>query len=924
MEARFAGHGTGDTGHDKKKEAGAVPRSSSRVPARAREPLDRYQSDIVLKNGSTLHLRPVEPEDAPAILEFAERLSPESLYLRFLAVPKFDLEKASYLARVDYENQFALVGETRAGVVALGHFYRDPKHPDRAEAAFAVADSLQGQGVGTSLLERLARIAREKGITTFTAEVLPYNRRMIEVFVNSGFDVEQRAEAGVVRFELSLAATPAAEEKSAERARHAATASLRTFFEPSTVAVVGADRKRGKIGAEILHNLRSTGFHGRIVPVNPHASSIQSLRCYPRVTEIPGEVDLAIVVVPAEKVDAVVDDCLAKGVKALVVISAGFGETGEEGRSREARLVEKIRAAGVRMIGPNCMGLVNTDPKVRLNATFSPVYPPEGRVGMLSQSGALGLAILDYARRLNLGISTFVSVGNKPDVSGNDLIQYWEKDPRTDVILLYLESFGNPRNFGPIARRVSRSKPIVAVKAGRSQAGSRAASSHTGALAESDAVVEALLRQSGVIRTRTLEGLFDVATLLAHQPLPAGRRVTILTNAGGPGILAADACESLGLSLASLSRKTVEQLRASLPAEASVSNPVDLLASASAQDYRRAMGLLLADENVDSLIVIFIPPLVTDADTVAAAVVAEAGGSVKPVLATFMSAKGAPPGLSPIPCYPFPESAAAALARATDYAEWRRRPPGTLPEFADVRADEARDVVARALERGEGWLTPAEARSVLTAFGIPVARSRLAPGWTEVRRAAKEIGYPVAVKAIGPTLVHKSDVGGVKLDLANAAELKRAFQDFELRLGNRVTSFLVQEMVPGGVEVIVGAFFDRTFGPLVLYGSGGTLVELLGDTSFRIAPLSDVDASDMLNEVKGTALLRGFRGAPPADEKALTEILLRVSALLDACPEIQEMDLNPVKVFESGARVVDFRIRVGRRAVPPRSRRVSY
>jgi acetyl coenzyme A synthetase (ADP forming)-like protein len=902
--------------------------SAGPLPSLAPEPgalaPERFETDVVLKNGSTLHLRPVRPEDAPRLLEFIRGLSAESLYLRFLSVPNLDLARAEYLAQVDYSNQFALVGETRHGIVALGHFFRDPKRPDRAEAAFAVADALHGLGIGTSLLDRLARVALEMGIRTFEAEVLPYNRKMIDVFVSSGFDVRQRAEDGVVWFEISLEATTTSVEKAAERARHAATASMQAFFEPRTVAVIGADRTRGRIGSEILNNLQESGFRGQIVAVNPNATSIQGVPSYPRVTDVPGDVDLAVIVVPAARVDGVVDDCLAKGVKALVVISAGFSETGAAGRAREAALVEKIRASGVRMIGPNCMGILNTDPEVRLNATFSPVYPPEGRVAMLSQSGALGLAILNYARRLNLGISTFVSVGNKPDVSGNDLLQYWEEDPRTDVILLYLESFGNPRNFGPIARRVSRSKPIVVVKAGRSRAGARAASSHTGALAESDAVVGALLRQSGVIRTRTLEELFDVASLLSHQPLPKGNRVAIVTNAGGPGILAADACEAYGLPLAALSAETAAALRAFLPAEASVGNPVDLLASASAEDYRRAVRLVLADPAVDSLLVIFIPPLVTDADTVAAAVVEEAGQSSKTVLATFMGAKGAPPGLAPIPCYPFPESAVTALSRATEYGEWRRRPAPSTETPTGVRVEDAREFIQIALERGEGWLAPAEARSVLTAFGIPVARSRVAPGWNEVRRAAREIGYPVALKAIGPTLLHKTDVGGVKLDIGNPSQLRRAFAELEERLGDRVTDYLVQEMVPGGVEVIVGGLIDRTFGPLVLYGSGGTLVELLGDTAFRIAPLSDADVSDMLNEVKGTALLRGFRGAPPADEKALGDVLFRVSALLQACPEIREMDLNPVKVFESGARVIDFRIRVGRRPAPVRSRRITY
>lgn len=883
-----------------------------------------YESDVVLKNGSTLHLRPVRPDDAPRLMAFMKGLSPESLYLRFLGMPHLDLSQAESLANVDYENDFALVGETRAGIIALGHFFRDRKRPERAEAAFAVADALHGLGIGTSLVDRLARIAVGRGIQTFEASVLARNRKMTAVFVDFGFEVKRTVEAGVVSFALSLAPTTAGAEKAAGRARHAATASMKAFFEPRSVAVVGADRTRGRIGAEILHNLCAGGFAGPIYPINPNATEIQALPAYPRVTDVPGEVDLAVIVVPAARVEAVVDDCLAKGVKALVVISAGFGETGKAGRDLEAALVEKIRAAGVRMIGPNCMGIVNTDPNVRLNATFSPVYPPEGRVAMLSQSGALGLAILDHARRLNLGISTFVSVGNKPDVSGNDLLQYWEEDPRTDVILLYLESFGNPRNFGPIARRVSRSKPIVLVKAGRSRAGARAASSHTGALAESDAVVGALLRQSGVIRTRTLEELFDVASLLAHQPLPAGRRVAILTNAGGPGILAADACEALGLPLATLDPKTAAALRTFLPAEASVANPIDLLASAPAEAYRRAVRLVLDDPGVDSLLVIFIPPLVTDADAVAAAVVGEAKDSSKTVLATFMGAKGAPPGLAGIPCFPFPESAVAALSRATEYAEWRRRPVGAPHELAGVHVDDARDVVERALERGDGWLTPDDARSILTAVGIPVARSRVVPGWIEVRRAAKEIGYPVALKAIGPTLLHKSDVGGVKLNLRNARDLHRAFDELHSALGDRVVDYLVQEMVPGGVEVIVGAVFDRTFGPLVLYGSGGTLVELLGDTSFRIAPLTEGDAADLLNEVKGTARLRGFRGAPSLDERALVDLILRVSALLEACPDIREMDLNPVKVLESGARVVDFRIRVGTPPPPARSRRISY
>jgi len=885
----------------------------------------RYETDIVLRNGSTLRLRPIKPEDAAGLLDFYKRLSPESLYFRFFTVPKADPERAAYLARVDYENQFALIGETPEGIVAVGRFYRDPKRPDRAEAAFTIADALQGQGIGTGLLERLAAIAREKGITTFEADVLPANSRMLNVFVHSGFEVTQRVESGVVRVVFSLLPTAPSKEKAGERHRQAAVASIKPFFEPRGVAVVGAGRQRGKIGAEIFHNVRATRFQGQVVPVNPKASSIDSVKCYPRVTDIPFEVDLAIVAVPADQVAGVADDCVEKGVKGIVVISAGFGEAGPEGQTRERALLEKVRSARIRMIGPNCMGLVNTDPEVRLNATFAPVYPPEGRVAMLSQSGALGLAILDYASRLNLGISTFVSVGNKPDVSGNDLIQYWEEDPRTDVILLYLESFGNPRNFGPIARRVSRKKPIVAVKAGRSRAGSKAASSHTGALAESDAVVEALLRQSGVIRTRTLEELFDVASLLANQPIPSGRRVAILTNAGGPAILAADACEAQGLVLASLGDSTVRALRSFLPEAASVANPVDLLASASADDFGRAMRTLLADPGVDSLLVIYIPPLVSDPEKVASEIGAAARNAPrKPVLATFMSAKGAPPEISPLPCYPFPESAAAALARVTAYGEWRRRPEGTVPRFEDVRWQDLRSLIATAMARGGGWLAPGEAQELLTVVGIPVARSRLASSWSDVRDSAKEIGFPLVLKAVGPTILHKTEVGGIKLGLTDMSAVRSAYRELSRGLGESMTAVLVQEMVADGVEVIAGATYDAAFGPLVLYGSGGTLVELLNDVSFRIAPLTDLDVADMLEEVKGTALLRGYRGARAGDEAALREILLRVSALLDFCPEVLELDLNPVKVLGTGACVVDFRVRVGRPPSPPWSRRVSY
>lgn len=885
----------------------------------------QYESDVVVKDGSTLYLRPMKTADEGAVLDFFRRLTPESLHYRFFTTPRLDLSTASYLTDIDYENRFALVGETGGHVVAAAHYYRNEDAPDRAEVAFAIADVLQGRGIGTRMLEQLAVAARGNGIAWFDAYVLCGNSRMLDVFVNSGYEVQQRLEGGVFHVVLSLESTAAFEEKATYRSRQAAVASMNVFFEPKVVAVVGAARRRGQIGSEIFHNLRATGFCGTVIPVNPNATSVDGVKTYARVMDVPTDVDLAVVVVSADNVMSAVDDCLSKGVRGLVVISAGFSEVGAEGRRREAMLLDSVRNAGIRMIGPNCMGLLNTAADVRLNATFSPSYPPAGRVAMSTQSGALGLAILDYARRLNIGFSTFVSVGNQADVSSNDLIQYWAEDPNTDVILLYVESFGDPAQFSTIARSVCRQKPIVAVKAGRSRAGARAASSHTGALATSDAVVDALFRQTGVMRTDTLEELFDVAALAGHQPVPKGRRVAILTNAGGPGILAADACEARGLELPPLSDTTVTELRSFLPAAASVANPVDMLASAPAEHYRRAMRLMLNDANIDSLLVIFVPPLVTDPVAVAGVVVETTRESHgKPVLATFMSAQGAPPMLAPIPCYVFPESAATALARYAAYGEWRSRPPGSVPHFADVDRAAARAITASVLERGGGWVLPGEAQQLLGVFGIPVAKALTAASLSDTLAAAREIGFPVAIKAIGPTILHKTDVGGVKLNLMDVGAAEDAYHDLSRRLGSAMTLALVQQMVPGGVEVMIGTHYDQTFGPLVLYGSGGTLVEVLADVAFRIHPLADRDAAEMLEQVKGTALLRGYRGTPRADETALRETILRVSALLEACPEVQEMDINPLKVLEKGVVAVDVRLRVEPRPARPVSRRISY
>jgi len=884
-----------------------------------------FESDVVLRNGRTLRIRPVRPDDAEGLKRMFGNLSRESLYSRF-----FDLRTADEALRyspteVDYVHDFGVVGEVGEDIIAVAHYFAFKRRPSVAECAFTIADKYHGCGIGTKLLEKLVEVARTHGITQFEAEVLPENQRMLDVFLCSGFDATSRSSEGSVHVTFPILPTEASANVVAERSQKAAYASMKPIFAPQSIAVVGASRGGG-IGTDVLHNLRNTGFRGSLYAVNPNATEIDLIPCFPSLRSIEGPVDLAVVAVPAPFVEAVVDDCVAKGVRALVVITAGFGETGALGREAELRILDKARAAGIRMVGPNCMGVINTDPAVRMHATFSHVYPPSGNVAMSSQSGALGLAILDYARTIGIGFSTFISVGNKVDVSGNDLIQYWAEDPNTDVMLLYLESFGNPRKFGEIARRVGRKKPIVAVKAGRSASGARAASSHTGALAQSDAIVRDLFKQAGVIRTDTLEELFDIASLLANQPLPIGRRVAIMTNAGGPGILAADACEAAGLTLSPLGDATTAALRAFLPSAASVGNPVDMIASATPDHYAKTLKLLLDDPNVDSVLVIYIPVLPTDAEVVARNIreVANEPHGDKTLVATFMAAAGAPAVLSPVPSFAFPERAVNALARATNYAEWRRRPIGSVPKLDGVDAEQLRAIVDRKLAAGGGWLDALDVIAMLHAARIPSALAESATSVFDAVQAAMRMGFPVVVKALGPTLLHKTEAGAVKLNLQDEREVREAYLEIQSRLGDAMTGALVQQMIPGGVEVMLGATQDPTFGHVVVFGAGGTLVEVLSDVAFRIHPLTDVDAEDMVSEVRTSRLLRGVRGAKAADVAALHEVLMRLSALIEICPEIRELDVNPLKVLEQGAIAVDARVKVEAIVPGPPSRRVTY
>lgn len=693
---------------------------------------------------------------------------------------------------------------------------------------------------------------------------------------------------------------------------------LDAIFRPRSIAVIGASRRAGSIGHEILHNLIEHDFQGVVFPVNPTARVIHSIKAYPSVLDIPDPVDLAVVVVPYRQVLGVVEECGRKGVRGLVVITAGFREVGGEGIAREEALVESVRAYDMQLVGPNCMGVINTEPTVSMNATFAPTFPPPGPIAIVSQSGALGVTILDHARELGLGVSMFVSVGNKSDVSGNKLIEYWSRDPGTKLIVMYNESFGDPRRFTRLARRITKEKPILAVKAGRTPTGARAASSHTGALAGTDVAVDALFEQCGVIRATTLEELFDFAMAFSNQPVPRGDRVAIITNAGGPGILTADACESLGLVIAPLAEETRSRLRAEVAEEASVQNPVDLIASADAAVYRIALDIVLHDPNVDAAIAIFVPPVQVDTGAVATGIAEIVGRHEdKTVLACLMGKKGVHGGMTElkrhnIPAFMFPESAARALAAMVRYRRWRERPLGDVVEL-EADSARARAAIDSARRDGREHLTLGEVEEVLGAYGIPLVESRFASSPEAAVVAAESLGWPVVLKVESPSVVHKSDVGGVRLGLEDADEVRGAYTEIEAAIGpGRMEGVRVQRMIEGGRETVIGMTSDRTFGPLVMFGLGGIYVEVLGDVVFRIAPISTIDAREMVRSLRGDALLAGVRGEGPVAYEALEDAIQRVSQLVLDLPEIAEMDVNPFLAFPERERcvAVDGRIRL--------------
>ncbi|MDX6569700.1 MAG: hypothetical protein QOH15_2278 [Gaiellales bacterium] len=867
-------------------------------------------ADVILRDGRTLRLREPCHADRDALAAFLVRLSPESLRLRFFATVRPDESLVDPYLDSDWNQRGALLGTLAMGdderVVALASYAR-LRDPRAAEVAFAVADAQHGAGIATRMLEQLARHASGEGIERFIFEIVPTNASMLRVVAGAGFEFARETANDVVEVAMSIEPTAGYVATVAERDHIGVASSIAHFLDPSSVAVYGASARRGTIGGELFRNVVSGGFDRPVHPINRTGDAVAGVPGLRTLRGVEPAVELALICVPADAVFEAAEDALNAGVRSICVVSAGFAEVGSEGRKRQDRLLALVRAHGGRLIGPNCLGIAAG--AASLNATFAAQPPPSGSIGFASQSGALGLAVVEQARGRGLGLSSFVSLGNKADVSSNDLLEYWEDDPATSVVALYLESFGNPLRFGRIARRVARKKPVLALKGGATAAGARAAASHTAALASSDVAVDALFRQAGVQRTRTLSEFLDAATLLSSQPLPQGGRVAILTNAGGLAILCADACAAEGLALPPPSQATRAGLRLLVPAEASLENPIDVLGSATADTFASVLPLLLADPAFDAVCVLFVRPIVATAADVVAAVDAaiEAAGHEKPVVGVFLSAEtdAQSERVTRVTRFGSPEAAAGALGLAARRAEWLRQPVGVVPELEGIDRTAARAVAAEALEvHDDVWLDARQSRVVLEAYGIRLAPEAIAEDPDRAARAAEVMGLPVVVKSAAPG-AHKTESGGVALDLRDTEAVRRAAR----RIGCPV---LVQPMM-GGAELLVGATRDPTFGPLVAIGLGGVQAELMGAVAFGLAPLTDTDARELVARGPLGRLARGFRGRPPLAVDVLVDLLHRLSALMLDLPELAELDLNPIVVDDRGYYAIDRRARLQRR-----------
>ena len=874
-------------------------------------------SYALLADGTTITIRPAAPGDYEAVKQLHEAMSPDNLYLRFFSMsPRAAEQEARRVSRDDGPDHGhgALLGFLGDELVGVASYEPAAADPESAEVAFAVADRMHGRGVATLLLEHLVSLARERGVGVLTASTLPENIAMLRVFADAGLTVTRRMDYGVIELSMPVPRSVALGEPSryldavAGREQRADVVSLEPLLRPRSVAVVGAGHRPGSIGRSILLNIRDAGFAGTLHAVNPHVADIEGIPSVPTLAALPHAPDLVVVTVPADAVLDVARESGQRGARSLVVITSGLSS------AQSASLLGTCRRWGMRLAGPNCFGVAV--PSLGLDATFAAHHPAAGMAGLVVQSGGVGLALLEHLSRLGIGISSFASVGDKLDVSGNDLLQWWAQDGTTRLAVLYLESFGNPRKFARTAARVSATMPVLTVHAGRSAPGQRAAASHTAAAAAPLITRQALFEQAGIIATTSFGELLEAAVLLASQPVPAGSRVCVISNAGGAGVLAADACAEAGLTVATLSHAAQARLAAILPAGAALGGPVDTTAAVSAGAFSAALAEVAGDTGVDAVIALVVPTAA--ADLIPAL---RAARPPVPLAAVLLDQPDAvqllpPPGDAPsglgVPAYAYPESAARALSRAARYGSWRSRPAGTVPQIGGIDAAGARALIASFTGRvpGGGWLPAREADRLLRCYGLPMAASRLAVTADEAAAAAAGLGGRVALKAEACGLVHKSDAGGVLLDLDGPAEARAGFTTLARRFADNFSGVLVQPMITGGTEVIIGVVQEPIFGPLVVFGLGGAATEVLGDHAARLAPLTTADADDLIHSIRAAPLLLGHHGQPPADLAALRDALLRISRLADDLPQVAELDLNPVIARPDGVVAVDARIRV--------------
>jgi acyl-CoA synthetase (NDP forming)/RimJ/RimL family protein N-acetyltransferase len=865
----------------------------------------------LLADGSTIEIRPAGPEDAESVREMHANLSPDNAYFRFFSLSSQAPEReASRVCRPVDDSHLALLALLDGRLVGVAS-YEVLAAPGRAEIAFAVPDDMHGRGVATLLLEHLVSAARQCNLAAFEAATLPDNYAMQQVFADAGLRVKRRFADGALELTFPLPVADSEDLNSYldavdNRASLAEVASLRHLFRPASVAVIGTGRRRGSVGREILHNIVVGGYRGPVYAVHPSAQSIEGIDCLHSVLDLPEAVDVAVIAVPPSQVAEVAEDCGRRGVRNLVVITSNLADGPE--------LLAICRRHGVRLVGPNCFGIAV--PGEGLNATFAVREPRPGSAGLVMQSGGIGIALFEHFNRLGIGVSSFASVGDKYDISSNDLLTWWEQDEQTKLAVLYVESFGNPRAFARTARRVGRKMPVLTIVGGRSAAGQRAAASHTAATATPLVTQEALFGQAGVVATHSLGELVETAAFLSCQPLPAGQRVAIVSNAGGAGVLAADACVDSGLTVATLGPVTQHRLAEVLPAGAAVAGPVDTTAGVGADAFQSCLEIVAADDSVDALLAIGVPTAVAD---LGAAITS--ASVTKPMAVALLDQADtvrlvpAPDAGQPqrlVPAYAYPESAALALGHAVRYVRWRDSQRGRLLELSGIDPAAARTLVSGFLSVHPegGWLAESDAARLLASYGIPVIATRVVTSPADAVAAAAELGGPVVLKAEVEGVVHKTDAGAVKLGLRTADEVAEAYRQLVSKFGADLQRVLLQPMLTGGVETLAGVVQEPVFGPLVVFGLGGVATEVLADHVARLSPLTDADAHDMVSGIRAASLLTGHRGSPAVDTAELADILLRISRLADDLPEVAELDLNPVIARPEDAQAVDVRIRL--------------